>query len=693
METFFYPKSIVVIGVSTSPTNMGQNIVNNLVKAGYKGLIYSVGPKGGVIFGQSIYPCVEEIEHEIDLAVIFTPAKIVPQIMEECGRKGIRRLVIETGGFSEYLDERKDIEKKIMDIAEKWGIRFIGPNCIGIVNALNGVSVPFVNLGGEVPPGHIAILSQSGGVGISYLNFLRAENLGVSKFVSMGNKLSVNECDLLEYLIQDPETEEVIMYLEDIKDGRRLVELAKRSPKPILIHKANVGASAHRIAASHTAALTADDRVVSSAFRQAGIIRINRFQTAINYAKVLTLPPLVNNRIGIVSRSGGHAVIAADACDKYGFMLPSFSRSFLESIEKHFRASVIKLDNPLDLGDLFDLQLYVKIIDSMLKMSDVDGILLGHGYALGEHLPSRELIRQVGSLVKRYNKPVAVCVIAPDSELSYIKQNIKFPIFSSPEEAAESLYLSYMREWWSTIHDMPAQPGAVDKGDAGKLCMPSENADGWLTMEQGFRLLECYGIGTIPWYSVHNEQEAVEAAEKLGYPVVLKADMPALIHKTEANAVRLNIQDSDELRRNYRDMSNNLNKSDSISSIIQKMGSPAREIILGAKQDEQFGPIVLLGLGGILVEVFNDVTIRTAPITEQEAHDMVEELNARAILKGTRGQEPSDVDTLCVYLQALSHLIADLPAVRELDVNPLSLYGKGKGGAALDIRIRVNNGI
>ena len=330
-----------------------------------------------------------------------------------------------------------------------------------------------MNLGEEIPSGHVAVLAQSGGVGLSYLNFLRAENLGLSKFVSMGNKLNVTEHDLLEYLIEDPQTKVILMYLEDVKDGRGIVELAKTSPKPILIHKANVGSAAHRIAASHTAALTADDRVVSSVFRQAGIIRVNRFQTTLNYLKVLTLPPLLNNRLAIVSRSGGHAVIAADACDKYGFELPSFSRNFLESIEKHFRASVIKLDNPLDLGDLFDLELYVTIVDNMLKMPDIDGVLLVHAYSGVESEPSRNLIKEVGALVERYNKPVAICIVTSESEISYVKQQCDVPIFTSPEEAAESLHLSYMKEWWGKIHDYSVHSIDADREKAAQLIKSS----------------------------------------------------------------------------------------------------------------------------------------------------------------------------------------------------------------------------
>ena len=692
MKKFFYPESIVVIGVSNRPTNLGRIIVTNLLMCGFKGLIYSVGPQGGVIFGQPIHKSLDEIDRDVDLAVILTPAKTIPRIMEDCGRKGIRHAIIESSGFTEFSEGRKDLERQLLEAAQKWNIRFIGPNGIGIINTENGAAVPFVNLGEKIPSGHVAVLAQSGGVGLSYLNFLRAENLGLSKFVSMGNKLNVTEHDLLEYLIDDPQTKVIMMYLEDIKDGKRIVELAKSSPKPILIHKANVGDAAHRIAASHTAALTADDRVVSAAFRQAGIIRVNRFQTALNYIKVLTLPPLVNNRLGVVSRSGGHAVIAADACDKYGFELPSFSRKFLESIEKHFRASVIKLDNPLDLGDLFDLELYVSIVDNMLKMHDVDGVLLVHAYSGVESEASRNLIKEVGALVERYNKPVAICIVTSESELSHVKQQFDVPIFASPEEAAESLYLSYMKEWWGKIHDDSVKSINADRDKARQIITSSGEGEGWLTMAKGFEVLECYGIDVIPWRSAHDEFQVQSAAGELGYPVVIKADLPSILHKTEAGAVKVNIKSPEELSEVYKEMASRLSMPAHLPVMVQAMASPGREILMGAKKDRQFGPIVLLGLGGIFVEALDDVTIRTAPITEQEARDMVDELKGKAILKGVRGQQPSDIEALSNYLLKLSHLVADFPEIQELDVNPLNLFESGRGGAALDIRIRVKNG-
>ena len=343
MEQFFYPKSVAVIGVSNTPDNLGRNIVNNLMEFQFSGEIYSVGPKGGVLFGQKIYPEISQVPGEIDLAVILTPAPTVPNILDQCGRKGIRLAIIESGGFREFSRERTQLEGEILEVARKYGLRFIGPNGIGNINMENGLCLPFMHLNREMRLGHISILAQSGGVGLSYLGFLASENIGVNKFVSMGNKLNVDENDLLEYLIQDAGTEVICLYLEGLSDGRRLMELISASPKPVLIHKSNTGPSSARIAFSHTAAMLSDNKVVDAAFQQAGAIRVQDFEEVINYLKIMTLPRLRGNRLAVISRSGGHAVVAADACSKYGFDLPAFPRSFLAEFEKHFRASVITL--------------------------------------------------------------------------------------------------------------------------------------------------------------------------------------------------------------------------------------------------------------------------------------------------------------------------------------------------------------
>ncbi|MEJ2725793.1 MAG: CoA-binding protein, partial [Deltaproteobacteria bacterium] len=419
-SSFFYPESIAVVGVSAERSNLGKNIVQNCLTFGYPGEIVPVGLKKGVVFGQRIYGSLDEIDREIDLAVILTPAKTIPGILEQCGRKGIKWAVIESGGFSETGEAGRPLEEACTRISRKHGIRFIGPNGIGVTNLEQGLALPFWPLREDLSLGPVSILAQSGGVGLSYLSFLVEENIGINKFVSMGNKLNVDENDLLGYLIQDEGTKIILVHLEGFTDGRRFMEIASSSEKPVLVHKSNRFKTSSQIAHSHTAALFADDALVDQVLEQTGCVRVNTMNDAMDYIKSLTLPPLKGNRLAVVSRSGGHAVIAADACAHYGFELPPFPENVLKEIENRLRAHVIHLQNPLDLGDLFELEFYEYIVEEVMKRDNVDGVLLGHGYRRGfEQEHSRMLISKVRDLVNRYQKPVALVIFAESVEIDY----------------------------------------------------------------------------------------------------------------------------------------------------------------------------------------------------------------------------------------------------------------------------------
>ena len=428
LGTFFSPEHVAVIGVSPEPTNLGKNIVKNLLTFGFRGEVLPVGIKEGYVFGRRIYRSVDQIDRPIDMAVILTPAKTVPSILEACGRKGITRAVIEAGGFSETGEDSHELEASCRDTAQRFGIRFIGPNCIGVIHMETGLALPFLPLRNDLPAGPVSIMAQSGGVGLSYLRFCAEENIGLRTFVSMGNKLNVDENDLLEHFIRDEGTGIILVHLEGFRDGRRFLEVASRSDKPVLVHKTNRFSQSARIAYSHTAALSTDDTLVTNALDQAGCVRVNTMADAMDYVKILTLPPLRGTRLGVVSRSGGHAVIAADACAHYGFELPPFPEDFLRRIATHVRAGVIRLQNPLDLGDLFDLAFYETIVDELLGRDDVDGVLLVHGYQRGfDEADSRTLIHRIEALIERYRKPVALVVVTEAVELDYLKRNSKLP--------------------------------------------------------------------------------------------------------------------------------------------------------------------------------------------------------------------------------------------------------------------------
>ncbi len=692
MARFFYPESIVVIGVSPDRANLGKNIVQNCLDFGFAGEIVSVGIKEGIVFGQRIHPSVESIDLSVDLAVILTPAQTVPEILSACGRKGIRRVVIESGGFSELGEEGAAIEQACVKAAEAHGIRFIGPNGIGLSNLENGLILPFWPMREDLKPGPVSVLAQSGGVGLSYLGFLAEESIGVNKFVSMGNKLDVDENDLLEYLIQDEGTRIILLYLEGFTNGKRFVDIASRSEKPILVHKSNRFEASSSIAHSHTTAMFTNDMLVNDALEQAGCIRVNTMNEAMDYMKGLSMPPLRGNRIAVVSRSGGHAVITADACAHYGFELPDFPPELLKKVESRLRAHVIRLQNPLDLGDLFDLDFYEHIVEEMLKRDDLDGVLLGHGYRRGfEQDASRTLIERISELASRYGKPVALTIFAEAMEIDYLKRHYDIPVFTAPENAMRAFDLS--RKWFSP------RPGPLAGGRTPRL----EGIDqksvqailergvprGELLLSEGLDLLLAAGFNLPRHRLARTPDEAVEAMSALGTDVVMKLNRPHISHKTDQGAVLMGLTDEKDVRSAFPALQEAAGRKD-VEVLVQEMGRGGLEVIIGGKRDVVFGPVVMFGIGGVLVEVLGDTVWGVAPLDPDQASRMMKRIRGRRLLEGIRRKPPRDAAAVEDMIVRLSRLMADFPAIQEMDVNPVLVDERGKGATAVDARVILN---
>ena len=694
MHEIFYPCSVAVIGVSAKATNLGRNIVANLVEYGFDGIVYAVGPSGGMIETRRIYRSVGDIPDHVDLAVILTPAQTVPGVLEECGQKGIRWAIIESAGFREFTEEGRQLEEEIARVAEKYGVRFVGPNCLGAINMENGFCVPFPRLHKVVKDGNVSIITQSGGVGLSALNIMANEGLGLNKFVSVGNMLNINAEDMLEYLITDEGTGLIFLYLESIQDGRRLMKIARGSTKPILTFKANIGKYGQDIALSHTASLASDDRVVDAAFHQAGMVRVRDATTFGNNLKILGLPGMKGKRLGVISRSGGHAVMAADACELAGFELAHFPNEFLREIEKHFRASVIRLTNPLDLGDLFDLELYAQIVEKTLKLEDVDGVVFLHTSLSGtEDRISRTLLERIMEMVKKFDKPVAYYISAAAQEVNYLKQNYNYPIFTQVVETIRALEMShYYYRQVKQIHDTAEIPTfRVDQNAVRSIIERAQGEKRSLLLSEALEALEIYGIPAARSALASSVEEASAAADEMGYPVAIKIIADQISHKSDVGGVQLNLRNREAVAAAFKDMMTRIHKAYPEAKIdgvlVQPMATGGRELILGGRQDVQFGAVVLVGLGGIFVEILEEVALRVAPITRREAWEMIEELRGYKILKGTRGDRPSDIEAVVEALLRTSHLLQDFPEIEELDINPLRVFHEEEGCLALDARI------
>lgn len=685
MQKLFFPESIVVFGVSPVQSNLAKYIVMNLRNFGYTGKIHCVGRDSGEVFGSKIHKNINDVGCTPDLAVFLIPAKAVPNAVEACGNAGIRRCVVESGGFSEFADSGKSLEKDLLDIAARSGMRFVGPNCIGIVNLENGMTLPFVPMdASNVKKGPVSVLAQSGGVIVDFTRLFELENIGFSKMVSMGNKLNINESDLLEYLVDDPATKIIVMHLESISNGEKLLDIAGRTSKPIIMVKANNSPAGREIARFHTSALAGDDEIASAAFRQAGIHRLPNLKEAMEFIKVLSLPLLKGPNLAILCRSGGQAVILADAAYKHGFERARLTPEFYAMVQKECRAGVIRATNPLDLGDIFDFDAYIKIVEGAISQEGVDGVLLYHGYLGAFELETtKRLIRACHEISVRYGKPVMMFMISDRDNWFSFKSMTDLPIFSDPDAAMKALALSLQH------HKRTQSPAPVEIRYAKRPRAVQGGTPRPLNALSVFKLLEQYGLPVVPYAVTDKASDCLEAAGRIGYPVALKMGAAEILHKTEQKGVVLNIGSAGKLKKEFTAMQK---KQGGGELVLQKMASAGHELIIGGKRDREFGPVVVFGLGGILVELLKDAAMRIAPVSEQQALEMVREIKGSRLLEGFRGRPPADTEALADYIRKVSLLISEHPEIAGIDINPLVLFEKGDGGLIIDAKIEAIEG-
>ena len=454
MRKFFHPSNMVVFGVADNPRNLGKNIISNCLEMGFKGAIHQVGREPGNVHGKMIITDPRSVPEGIDLAVILVPAESVAETLDICGRKGILHAVISTAGFRELDDQDNQAEKDIVITAKRYGIRFIGPNCIGVICTGSGLCTPFNPMRAEkFKKGPVGLIVQSGGVTTQSAYYFSEEHMGFSKIISMGNKLNLNEIDFLKYLIHDEDTEQIHMYLESIEDGRELTSLAKISKKPIVIFKSNVSKTASKVAYSHTAAISNDDRVVDCALKQAGIVRVENLHHMTVAARALQLPPLRGNRLAVISLSGGFSVILGDACERYGFKCPQLPRKLINQIEGFRRAGVIRMSNPMDFGDVHDIKALVFTLERCLALDDIDGIVLSFMYESemvkmfgGEIGSPQQMLNFMGKMCKEYNKPIALSFFSERQYIEEFKRLNTYPVFNDAVESVRGLRL--LRDYW-----------------------------------------------------------------------------------------------------------------------------------------------------------------------------------------------------------------------------------------------------
>ena len=684
MKSLFYPRSVVIVGVSDTPGNLGRTIAENLNIFSFPGDVYLVGRDGGRMGKRPIYQTVEDVRGNPELAVILIPASYIPEALEACGRKGIRRVVIESGGFGEYAEERREIEQRLLLIAEHYGIRFVGPNCISIVNLDNGLVLPFMPMDPAVMrKGGVSLISQSGGIVFGGIKLFSCENIGVNKLISIGNKLDLNENDYLEYLIEDPETRIIGLYLESVSDGRRLMRLVASTDKPVVILKSNTGPASNEIARFHTSALAGNDRVCDAAMAQAGMHRVHSLSGMADLLKIFQLPPMAGSNLAIIGRSGGQIVMAADAASANDFRLIRFPDTLFKQIGKKTRAKVIRMTNPLDMGDVFDLAFYAEVVEAVLAEDAVDGVLLQHLHGRGpETEATLALIENIQVLSRKYQKPVALCIMAERDEWFKLKTFTDFPLFLEPAQALRALAASRRQAERRRNPRIPIQ--TTDRHLPGASRMAG--------IKHTFERLASAGFKIADYALARNCEEALRAADRIGFPVALKIASNEVVHKTDAGGVRININNRRELGVAFDEMHDRfaaLLSQDKVAFTVQKMAPSGVEVILGASHDPEFGPVVLFGLGGVYVELFQDVAMRVAPVSEAEAAEMIKQIRGGALLTGFRGRPPADTASLKRLIVAFSQILIESPEIKELEINPLTVLVAGSGCIAVDARMQV----
>lgn len=676
MEKIFYPESVAVFGVSTRSTNLGRNIILNLQHFGFRGPIYAVGGDDGDINGVHINRGVEDLSGVPDIAVFLLPARYIPEALEACGCKGIRRALIMSGGFSEFAEQGRKLEEEILAIAKRWEMRVVGPNCVGIFNRESNLVLSFVPFDkGELKKGNISIVSQSGGVALEGLRLLCRETLGFNKIISMGNKIDVNENDFLDFLRNDPNTQVVGFYLENVAHGARLMELAGKTDKPLIVLKANTNPVSHHAARFHTAALAGDDEVVTAAFRQAGIHRVQNLTEMMDAFKVFSLPVLKGPRLAVLGRSGGQAVLLADAVHRYGLELAKLSDDFFSYVKQHIRAGVIRMSNPLDMGDIFSINTYIGIVEKALSEDGVDGVVFSHLHVADQEIaPTKQLLDASLALSHSHGKPVIPCIV-PDRRNLFSRADAL--LFEDVDMALKAL----SRSLWHHRFQSGKRKSAPKRAARSRKILALKR--GFMAPDEAFPLLGSYGVPHAEIAVAGSVDEVVKAARHLRYPVALKTADPDVLHKTESGGVALDIGGEQQLRKAFRIMKAG-------RCLVQKMAPAGTEVILGARKDHEFGHVILFGLGGIFVELLKDTAMRVLPVTAKEAESMVLEIRAGRLLKGFRGRGPLDVKALAHCIAGLSKLLVDHPEIRTIDINPLILYGKGQGCLAVDAKIEVS---
>ena len=693
LDAIFRPKSVAVIGASTQKGSIGREILH--ITGDFHGKLFPVNPKADFIHSIKAYPSILDVPDPVDLALVVVPAAHAEQVIEECGQKGVKGLVIITAGFKEIGGEGVERQKRVTEICKRHGMRAVGPNCLGVFNAEHGVSLNATFAPGMPEPGPVGFVSQSGALGIAIWTEMQRLHVGFSQFVSIGNKMDITGNDLLEYWENDPATRLIALYIEDLGNPRRFTKLARRitKRKPILMVKSGRTEAGARAASSHTGALAGMDRATAALLRQTGVIRARSIDDMMALIPAFARCPLPRgNRVAILTNAGGPGIMATDALVGHGMELADLDEPTRARLKERLPVEA-SVSNPIDMIAGADAENFRECLRILLESDAVDIAIVA--FVPPIMVDPMDVVRAVTRSMEGCGKPVLMVLMAEDRYYDRIPAEIPEapPIYRYPETAAYAAAELTAQARWIERDDGAIPEIEADRETARRILEEEGHPGEYLDPDAAFRLLEAYRFPLAPWRRVRTAVEAVAAASDIGFPAVLKVAGRKIVHKSDVGGVILGIKSDLEMEGAFGKMSRAVKglgyDPEEEGFLVQPMSAPGKEAILGMATDPLVGPLVLFGLGGKYVEVFQDVAIRVHPITDVEAREMVESIRGFPLLEGVRGEEGVALQVVHSALLKMSALITDFPQLAEIDLNPFLLSPEPTDCRIVDARVRL----
>ncbi len=692
LKAIFTPKSVAVIGASPDPSRLGNRVLKNILEHGYTGSVYPIHPTATHVLERTAYASVLAVPDPIDLAVIVIPAQYVLGVVEECGQKGVKGLVVISAGFKEVGGAGKDLEHELTERVKHYGMRMIGPNCLGIIDTISNLNASFAALMPE--DGNIAFMSQSGAMCTAILDWSKPQGIGFSRFVSLGNKADVDEVALLQAWNRDEHSKVILAYLESISDGPGFIATAREVTKqtPVVAIKAGTTAAGTRAASSHTGSLAGSESAYEAAFAQSGILRAHTMSELFDLALLFAYQPLIHgNRLAIVTNAGGPGIIATDVVERSGMQMAGFTAETIEQLQAKLPAEA-NVFNPIDvIGDATSVR-YRIALEAALADPNVDGVVV----LLTPQAQSDliETVQVIIDLSQDQPKPVTTSFMGGYSlgpALALLNQN-RIPNYLFPERAVQSLAAMYRQYTWSQRPEPEYRTFTADRERVRKL-FAEVRAAGRVELGEieAREVIEAYGMRLPQSHLASSPDEAAQIAAKIGFPVVMKISSPDILHKSDIGGVKVGVADAAQARDTFELIEYRARKYSPDARIwgvlVQEMVPKGREVLVGVSRDPQFGPLIGVGMGGIYVEVLKDIAFRLAPISTQEVREQLRSIRTYPLLAGVRGEAPADIAAIEETVLRVNQLVTDFPEIVEMDINPLVVHNEGEGAIVLDARI------